>query len=611
MVSNRNRRSLRTTLLFLIFTYLFLVFFPLSRLHASNRKNRQPVPVKSTSIAQDTIHLNGITERYPVSSYIPLPASPTPLPRIQHDFPRESRSERKQRTKKQAAVKQAFMHAWNGYKEHAWTRDEVSPQTGGFEDSFSGWGATLVDSLDALIIMGLDDELEVALNALEDIDFTATGSRFVNVFEIIIRYMGGFLSAYDLSDGKHPILLKKAVELGEMIYNAFDTHNRMPQMRWQWTKSAQGEEIEPAERTILAEIGSLSMEFTRLSQLTNDPKYFDAVQRITNELERGQSRTKLPGLWPTFLNAHTLDFGQSWFAMGGCADSTYEYLPKEHILLGGQTDQYQNMYNAAIESFKKNLLFRAMTPEEDKLILFPLQGRVNTGGDLRHAEYRPEHLACFLGGTVGIAAKIFNRTEDLEIARGLTDGCIWSYDVMPTGIMPEALEVVPCKDMEHCPWDEGKWYEGVLRQPIHSQEHLDRARAKIEAEGYPPGVIDIQDASYKLRPEALESIFIMYRITGDKSLQDTAWRMFQNIDKVTRTKYGHSAIEDVRNPMPELSNKMESFWLAETLKYLYLIFSKPEHISLDEYVLNTEAHPFKRPSGFVKEAKPRISLMTF
>lgn len=77
----------------------------------------------------------------------------------------------------------------------------------------------------------------------------------------------------------------------------------------------------------------------------------------------------------------------------------------------------------------------------------------------------------------------------------------------------------------------------------------------------------------------------MYRITGDKSLQDTAWRMFQNIDKATRTKYGNSEILDVRELVPRQKDKMESFWLAETLKYLYLIFSEPDHISLDEYVL--------------------------
>jgi Glycosyl hydrolase family 47. len=142
----------------------------------------------------------------------------------------------KQRVKRQKAVKEAFMHAWDGYKSNAWMRDEVSPSSGRYVDSFSGWGATLVDSLDALVIMGLDKELHVALEALEHIDFTTTFTRQVNVFEIVIRYLGGFLAAHDLTEGKYPILLQKAVELGEMIFNCFDTHNRMPQMRWEWSK---------------------------------------------------------------------------------------------------------------------------------------------------------------------------------------------------------------------------------------------------------------------------------------------------------------------------------------------------------------------------------------
>ena len=40
---------------------------------------------------------------------------------------------------------------------------------------------------------------------------------------------------------------------------------------------------------------------------------------------------------------------------------------------------------------------------------------------------------------------------------------------------------------------------------------------------------------------------------------------------------------------------LQSFWFAETLKYFYLMFSSPDVVNLDEYVLNTEAHPLKRP----------------
>lgn len=70
--------------------------------------------------------------------------------------------------------------------------------------------------------------------------------------------------------------------------------------------------------------------------------------------------------------------------------------------------------------------------------------------------------------------------------------------------------------------------------------------------------------------------------------------MFEAILNATSAKYGHSAIYDVTQTESLQSDEMESFWLAETLKYFYLLFSTPDTISLDEWVLNTEAHPFKR-----------------
>jgi mannosyl-oligosaccharide alpha-1,2-mannosidase len=87
----------------------------------------------------------------------------------------------------------------------------------------------------------------------------------------------------------------------------------------------------------------------------------------------------------------------------------------------------------------------------------------------------------------------------------------------------------------------------------------------------------------------------MYRITGDPIWQEKGWTMFERIISATSTTYGHSAIRGVSGePGPEQVDEMESFWLAETLKYFYLLYSTPDVISLDEWVLNTEAHPFKR-----------------
>lgn len=74
--------------------------------------------------------------------------------------------------------------------------------------------------------------------------------------------------------------------------------------------------------------------------------------------------------------------------------------------------------------------------------------------------------------------------------------------------------------------------------------------------------------------------------------------MFEAVIRATKTDVGHSAIWDVTTPKekkPDSTDSMESFWLAETLKYFYLLFAEPDVISLDDWVLNTEAHPFRRP----------------
>ena len=85
----------------------------------------------------------------------------------------------------------------------------------------------------------------------------------------------------------------------------------------------------------------------------------------------------------------------------------------------------------------------------------------------------------------------------------------------------------------------------------------------------------------------------MYRITGDPAWMDKGWAMFEATVRATRTAMANSAIANVLAKEPALKDEMESFWIAETLKYYYLLFSEPRVISLDEWVLNTEAHPFK------------------
>jgi mannosyl-oligosaccharide alpha-1,2-mannosidase len=174
-------------------------------------------------------------ENHPVLSLIPLPTgSPVKIPPIQHQFAQESANDLLKRNKRRQKVKETFTRAWNGYRDHAWMKDELSPISGNSLNRFGGWAATLVDSLDTLWIMDMKAEFEEAVESVKQIDFTTTDEDELNIFETTIRYLGGLLAAFDLSGGQYPVILNKAVELGDMLYAAFDTPNRMPITRWHW-----------------------------------------------------------------------------------------------------------------------------------------------------------------------------------------------------------------------------------------------------------------------------------------------------------------------------------------------------------------------------------------
>ena len=71
--------------------------------------------------------------------------------------------------------------------------------------------------------------------------------------------------------------------------------------------------------------------------------------------------------------------------------------------------------------------------------------------------------------------------------------------------------------------------------------------------------------------------------------------MFNSIIAAVDTDIGAASLDDCFSPSVKdrRIDRMESFWFAETLKYFYLIFADPDLVSLDEFVLNTEAHPFR------------------
>ncbi|OBT90838.1 hypothetical protein VE02_00404 [Pseudogymnoascus sp. 03VT05] len=717
-----------------------------------------------------TIHWQKPTEHYPIApaDLIHLPTgTPKKMPQIQFEFPEESVEARSLREERRDLVRDEFLHAWQGYKKYAWGHDEVGPVKGGFRDPFCGWAATIVDSLDTLWIMGLKDEFEEALETVEKIDFTTSPKTSIPVFETTIRYLGGLLAAYDISDAKYPVLLTKATELGEILMSIFDTPNRMPVLHYQWQPQSASERHRAAGNSNFAELGSLTMEFTRLAQLTGEHKYYDAVARITNALVEWQERgTEIKGIFPDSVDASgcnatfvppvetpaaipsqnateklfprrpfteeeicrpqglTPGPQRQSFSMGGGQDSTYEYFSKMHLLLGGLDSTYRTLYTNTMDAIRSHLLYRPLIPG-NRNVLFSAKMQINPylPDDRNHEMiYEVTHLTCFIGGMVGMGAKLFEIDNDLSIAEKLADGCVWAYEATKSGVMPEDARAVPCEDPLHCDWDEEKYYkfldprwslrEGEIEEyekekkrkekvrvemaekkakeekeakekPLMAEGEVDavvpladgtatyslggsappaaninRRRAistnatavvgtdekealpeipyvapsKTATEGVPVnpherslpkgredpyrplsheefisdllernnlplGFAKVESDKYILRPEAIESVFYLHRITGSPVWSTKGWGMFESIINSTRTTIGHSAFSGVNRERGQghKQDSMESFWLAETLKYFYLLYSEPDVVSLDEWVLNTEAHAFRRP----------------
>jgi len=198
-------------------------------------------------------------------------------------------------------------------------------------------------------------------------------------------------------------------------------------------------------------------------------------------------------------------YGMDSYSMGGSQDSAYEYFPKQYILLGGLVQKYRDMHEKVADAVKKYLLYRPMIPsKQDILFSARVYSRDGTDQDLSH-DYEITHLTCFLGGMFGLGARTFDRPEDLEVAKKLTDGCVWAYDIMPSGLMPESALIMPCKDAENCQWEERKWREKLdPSAQWRIQQMQDSEIRHKEWQKQKEGILEKQEAKAQANLEAEE-----------------------------------------------------------------------------------------------------------
>ncbi|XP_062406474.1 mannosyl-oligosaccharide 1,2-alpha-mannosidase IA-like [Sardina pilchardus] len=443
---------------------------------------------------------------------------------------------------KRAKIKEMMQFSWDNYKRYAWGFNELRPvsKQGHSSNLFGGLkGATIVDALDTLYIMEMYDEFEAATEwVVKNLDFNQNTE--ISVFEVNIRFVGGLLSAYYLS-GKE-VFRQKAVELGEKLLPAFKTPTGIPWAllnmksgigrNWPWASGGS---------SILAEYGTLHLEFMHLSKLSGNPIFAEKVMNIRKVLNR---LDKPSGLYPNYLNPNSGQWGQHHVSVGGLGDSFYEYLLKAWIMSDKSDEDGKKLYYDALQAIEKNLIRKS-------------------GGGLTYIaewkggllEHKMGHLTCFAGGMIALGADGAPDQQTghhMELAAEITRTCHESYARTNLKLGPEAFR-----------------FDGGVE-----------AIATRQNEKY-----------FILRPEVIETYMYMWRFTHDPKYRQWGWEAVQALEQHCRVEGGYSGVRDVYASSPNHDDVQQSFYLAETLKYLYLLFSEDDHLPFEHWVFNTEAHP--------------------
>ena len=512
--------------------------------------------------------------------------------------------ERKERFK---AVQLAIRHAWKGYTNVA-SLDSFWNSGGGFiphddlspvskkGNSWLHYAATLHDSIDTLYLANMTKEYEEAVLSLTGYDIQTTSPQATKTFEYSLRVLGGLLGAYSVSGDPRlfaaarnaadsllegpfqasPSILPRPFNVLAPSTSSLASSNFI----WDWRASIQrlyktiytfgrNRFTREHQTNSLAGFGSFGMEFSFLSIVSGDRRYRKVGDEIFYHVQKYEKNGVVPYDWNVLTGEPTTHAT----SLGSGSDSFYEYLIKIPVLNRCSYDAGMEMYTDACADSDKDHLRMYEKMVKETLTPFHLKHvRAQSFGVNRQNEKSQyvfpvdnvnhyDHLLCFLPAMLSLGASSKYPTgsrkiqgdNDQRLARQLLDGCAAIYKESETNLSP----------------DTGSF---------HSEKFA------------------IWDPSYYLRPEYVESLFVLYRVTKEEKLQEMAWEVFQSLEKYCRIPSGgYAALKDVNDPSKGHIDDMPSFFLAETLKYLLLIFGPDDYVSLDDFVFTTEAHPLRKP----------------
>ncbi|NWU63074.1 EDEM1 protein, partial [Pterocles burchelli] len=450
------------------------------------------------------------------------------------------------------AARGMFVFGYDSYMQHAFPRDELDPlhcrgrgpdrhdpSNLNINDVLGNYSLTLIDALDTLAVMGNSSEFQKAVKLVIDtVSFDKDST--VQVFEATIRVLGSLLSAHIIiTDTKQPFgdmtikdydneLLHMAHDLAVRLLPAFEnTKTGIPYPRVNLKK---GVPPDSNNETCTAGAGSLLVEFGILSRLLGDSTFEWVARRAVKAL--WSLRSNNTGLLGNVVNIQTGHWVGKQSGLGAGSDSFYEYLLKSYILFGEKEDL--DMFNDAYRNIQNHLRRGREACNEGEGDP-PLYVNVNMfTGQLMNTWI--DSLQAFFPGLQVLIGDV----ED-AICLHAFYYAIWKR----YGALPER-------------------YNWQLQAP------------------------DVP--FYPLRPELVESTYLLYQATKNPFYLHVGMDILQSLEKYTKAKCGYATLHHVVEKTKE--DRMESFFLSETCKYLYLLFDEenPLHKSGNRYMFTTEGH---------------------
>uniref|UniRef100_A0A0N5AVG2 alpha-1,2-Mannosidase n=1 Tax=Syphacia muris TaxID=451379 RepID=A0A0N5AVG2_9BILA len=450
------------------------------------------------------------------------------------------------------ASKEMFYFAYNNYIQHAFPMDELDPIncTGrghdhlnpsnlNINDVLGDYSLSLIESLDSLVVFNNKSEFHHAVRlVIENVSFERNVT--VQVFESTIRVIGSLLSAHLILTDQKRLLGDYSLKGydGELLTLAHDLASRLlPAFEGTETglpfprvNLLTGVKKGTVNETCTAGAGSLLVEFGILSRLLGDTTYENLARRVNRKL--WSLRNKDSGLLGNVVDIQTGEWRGVASGLGAGLDSFYEYLLKSFFLFGVESDiqMFQEIYTQIIKQMRRG---------RDNCVFGTGEPPVYVNVDMRDGSIVNTWIDALQASFA--ALQVLNGDIDEAVCFHALYYSIWKrFDALP------------------------ERYNWHLKVP--------------------------EVAFYPLRPELAESTYMLYRATRNPFYLHVGREMLRSLNEFTRVRCGYATVHSVVDK--SLEDRMESFFLSETTKYLYLLFDKDNPVNQNEerILFTTEGH---------------------